>query len=61
MPDWGIPLISRDKPGDHQLGNLSKQDQKSDFTYKPAQARYSIQDNSTILVWLRKHGRLDWS
>lgn len=26
-----------------------------------AQRRYGIQGNATILVWLRKHGRLDWS
>ncbi len=25
------------------------------------QRKYGIQGNSTILVWLRKHGRLDWS
>lgn len=26
-----------------------------------AQKRYGIQGNATILVWLRKHGSLDWS
>lgn len=26
-----------------------------------AQRKYGIQGNATILVWLRKHGRLDWS
>ena len=25
-----------------------------------AQRKYGIQGNATILVWLRKHGRLDW-
>ncbi len=26
-----------------------------------AQRKYGIQGNATILVWLRKHGTLDWS
>jgi transposase-like protein len=26
-----------------------------------AQRKYGIQGNSTILIWLRKHGSLDWS
>lgn len=26
-----------------------------------AQRKYGIQGNTTILVWLRKHGTLDWS
>ena len=26
-----------------------------------AQRKYGIQGNATILLWLRKHGRLDWS
>lgn len=26
-----------------------------------AQRKYGIQGNATILVWLRQHGRLDWS
>lgn len=26
-----------------------------------AQRKYGIQGNATILSWLRKHGRLDWS
>lgn len=32
-----------------------------DMTYKQAQKRYGIQGRSTVLTWLRKHGRLDWS
>lgn len=31
------------------------------MTYKQAQAHYGIQGRSTVLVWLRKHGTLDWS
>jgi len=32
-----------------------------EMTYKQAQAYYGIQGRSTVLVWLRKHGTLDWS
>ncbi len=35
--------------------------EKGEFTYKQAQYQYGIQGRSTVLVWLRKHGRLDWS
>lgn len=35
--------------------------EKGEITYKQAQARYGIQGRSTILTWLRKHGRLNWS
>jgi transposase-like protein len=34
--------------------------EKGELTYKQAQLRYGIQGRSTVLVWLRKHGRLDW-
>ena len=35
--------------------------EKGEMTYKQAQSRYGIQGRSTVLVWLRKHGKLDWS
>ena len=35
--------------------------EKGEMTYKQAQTRFGIQGRSTVLVWLRKHGRLDWS
>ncbi len=34
--------------------------EKGELTSKQAQLRYGIQGKSTVLVWLRKHGRLDW-
>lgn len=34
--------------------------EKGELTYKQAQHRYGIQGRSTVLVWLRKHGRQDW-
>ena len=35
--------------------------EKGEMTYKQAQRYYGIQGRSTVLVWLRKHGNLDWS
>ena len=35
--------------------------EKGELTYKQAQKAYGIQGRSTVLVWLRKHGSLDWS
>jgi transposase-like protein len=34
--------------------------EKGLITYKQAQKKYGIQGRSTVLVWLRKHGKLDW-
>ncbi|ELR8730001.1 hypothetical protein V4F56_004215 [Vibrio vulnificus] len=35
--------------------------EKGEMNYKQAQERYGIQGRPTVLVWLRKHGQLDWS
>nr|WP_235894364.1 IS3 family transposase [Flavobacterium zepuense] len=35
--------------------------EKGEMTYKQAQSTYGIQGRSTVLVWLRKFGNLDWS
>lgn len=40
---------------------LVDQIEKGELSYKQAQERYGIQGRSTVLTWLRKHGRLDWS
>jgi len=48
---------------DYTLGfKLAVVDQveKGELSYKAAQARYGIQGRSTVLVWLRKHGRQNW-
>ncbi len=37
-----------------------EQVEKGELSYKQAQERYGIQGRSTVLVWLRKHGRLGW-
>ena len=35
--------------------------EKGFVTWKQAQTKYGIQGRSTVLVWLRKHGSLDWT
>lgn len=35
--------------------------EKGYLTWKQSQKKYGIQGRSTALVWLRKHGTLDWS
>lgn len=34
--------------------------ERGELSYQQAQKRYGIQGRSTVLVWLRKHGSLDW-
>jgi transposase len=34
--------------------------EKGYLSYKESQGKYGIQGKSTVLVWLRKHGTLDW-
>lgn len=49
---------------DYNLGfklSVVAQVEKGEMTYKQAQRAYGIQGRSTVLVWLRKHGTLDWS
>lgn len=48
---------------DYNLGfklAVISQVEKGEMTYKQAQKTYGIQGRSTVLVWLRKHGNLDW-
>ena len=35
--------------------------EKGLMTYKQAQRHYGIQGRSTVLIWLRKHGTLEWN
>lgn len=51
------------KQSDYNLGfklAVVGQVEKGEMTYRQAQAAYGIQGKSTVLVWLRKHGSLDW-
>ncbi len=49
---------------DYNLGfklALVSEVEKGNYTYKQVQKVYGIQGRSTVLVWLRKHGTLDWN
>lgn len=35
--------------------------ERGEMTYGEAQDRYGIQGSSTVLTWLRRHGRQNWS
>ncbi len=62
--DNTIPSPKKRTQRDYSLGfklSVVEQVEKGEITYKQAQVRYGIQGRSTVLVWLRKHGRLDWS
>ena len=58
--DQGVKRTQRDYSLAFKLAVVD-QIEKGELTYKQAQARYGIQGRSTVLVWLRKHGRQDWS
>lgn len=55
----GIKRTQRDYTLAFKLG-VVEQVEKGELTYKQAQDRYGIQGRSTVLVWMRKHGRQGW-
>ncbi|WP_370458250.1 IS3 family transposase [Cellulophaga sp. L1A9] len=59
-----IITVNKRTQRDYNLGfklSVVHQVEKGEMTYKQAQKAYGIQGRSTVLVWLRKHGTLDWS
>ncbi len=57
--DTGIKRTQRDYTMAFKL-SVVEQVEKGELTYKQAQARYGIQGRTTVLKWLRKHGRQGW-
>jgi transposase-like protein len=58
------PSVKKRTQRDYTLAfKLSVVDQveKGEMTYRQAQSHYGIQGRSTVLVWLRKHGTLNWN
>lgn len=55
----GIKRTQRDYTLAFKL-SVVEQVEHGELTYKEAQKRYGIQGRSTVLLWLRKHGHLDW-
>lgn len=58
--EQGVKRTQRDYSLTFKLAVVD-QIEKGELTYKQAQTRYGIQGRSTVLVWLRKYGRQDWS
>lgn len=57
--ETGVKRTQRDYTLAFKLA-VVEQVEKGELTYKQAQGRYGIQGRSTVLVWLRKHGRQNW-
>jgi len=58
------PIARKRTQQDYSLGfklGIIDRIESGEMTYKQAQSIYGIQGRSTVLVWLRKHGKLDWS
>lgn len=55
----GVKRTQRDYTLAFKLA-VVEQVEKGELTCKQAQDRYGIQGRSTVLVWLRKHGRQNW-
>jgi transposase len=63
MDQTTIPRKSKRTQQDYSLPfklQVMQEVEKGELTYKEAQRKYGIQGQSTVLVWLRKHGTLDW-
>lgn len=58
--EQGVKRTQRDYSLTFKLAVVD-QVEKGELTYNQAQERYGIQGRSTVLVWLRKYGRQDWS
>lgn len=58
--EQGVKRTQRDYSLTFKLAVVD-QIEKGELTYTQAQECYGIQGRSTVLVWLRKHGRQDWS
>ncbi len=62
MKEQEVKGYQRRTQSDHSLAfklEIVDAVEKGELTYKQAQFRYGIQGRSTVLVWLRKHGRSD--
>ena len=57
--DTGVKRTQRDYTLAFKVA-VVEQVEKGELSYKQAQDRYGIQGRSTVLVWLRKHGRQNW-
>lgn len=57
--DTGVKRTQRDYTMAFKLA-VVEHVEKGELTYKQAQPRYGIQGRTTVLTWMRKHGRQGW-
>jgi len=57
--ETGVKRTLRDYTMAFKL-SVVEQVEKGELTYKQAQAKYGIQGRTTVLTWMRKHGRQGW-
>lgn len=57
--DTGVKRTQRDYTMAFKLA-VVEQVEKGELSYKQAQAKYGIQGRTTVLTWMRKHGRQGW-
>jgi len=57
---WGYPRRTRASYNLPFRLQVFAEVKSGEITYTWAQRKYGIQGRSTVLVWLRKHGRSDW-
>jgi transposase len=58
--DQGVRKSRYDYTLTFKLGVVERVE-RGELTYRQAQQHYGIQGAATVLVWLRRHGRRDWS
>ena len=63
MEEKGLEVCGKRTQKNYSLAfklQVVEEVEKGEYTYKQAQRKYGIQGRSTVLVWLRKHGRMNW-
>ena len=63
MEEHSVSVIQKRTQRDYSLPfkmQVILEVEKGELTYKEAQRKYGIQGRSTVLVWLRKYGSLEW-
>lgn len=63
MEEQGLKVVVKRTQCDYSLSfklSVIEEVESGSMTYKQAQQKFGIQGRSTVLIWLRKHGRLDW-
>lgn len=63
MDEQRVPVKEKRTQGDYSLPFKLKvilEVERGELNLAEAHRKYGIQGKSTVLVWLRKHGSLDW-